>query len=261
MYFEKLYLELTRECTMKCEHCLRGDREHKYMSLETLDNLFKEINHIETLLLSGGEPLLHLDAFSQISELIDKYEIEVDTICIITNGTVVSPRHIKTLLELKNRCSEFKFFLSSDLFHRLEWKRIGVLEKVEENYQLYKYYLSMRKFLDNDSYNSVKIQKKGRAKGITKERIEELSRKNNVHYKFDLVEEANPLYYNDGNVFGKICIDVAGNVVPFNKSFQEEDLFASTKYNVNKAPISSFIAEYVEENTPKKYKKTLYQSN
>lgn len=72
MYFEKLYLELTRECTMQCEHCLRGDREHKYMSIETLENLLKEVNNIETLLLSGGEPLLHIDALEALSKLIDK---------------------------------------------------------------------------------------------------------------------------------------------------------------------------------------------
>ena len=54
MNFEKLYLEVTRECTMRCEHCLRGENEHKSMSIETLENSLKDIKHIHTLLLSGG---------------------------------------------------------------------------------------------------------------------------------------------------------------------------------------------------------------
>lgn len=33
MKLEKLYLEVTRMCTLECEHCLRGDREQtKYKS-------------------------------------------------------------------------------------------------------------------------------------------------------------------------------------------------------------------------------------
>ena len=41
MKVENLYLELTRMCTLECEHCLRGDRRNEYMSFETINNVFK----------------------------------------------------------------------------------------------------------------------------------------------------------------------------------------------------------------------------
>ena len=43
MKLEKLYLEVTRMCTLECEHCLRGDRENKYMSTKTIENILKDV--------------------------------------------------------------------------------------------------------------------------------------------------------------------------------------------------------------------------
>ena len=67
MKLEKLYLEVTRMCTLECEHCLRGNREKEFMSLETIRNVFSNVKEVDTLLITGGEPLI---AIKQISEII-----------------------------------------------------------------------------------------------------------------------------------------------------------------------------------------------
>ena len=61
MYIKKLCLQVTRMCTLKCEHCLKGDGEEKYMPFETIANILKDVTEIDELLITGGEPLLAID--------------------------------------------------------------------------------------------------------------------------------------------------------------------------------------------------------
>ena len=75
MKVEKLYLELTRMCTIECEHCLRGCRRNEFMSLETINNVLKDIEHIELLLLTGGEPLLALKQIKELLKVVTNYNI------------------------------------------------------------------------------------------------------------------------------------------------------------------------------------------
>ena len=67
MYIEKLNLEITRKYTLECEHCFRGDLN---ISKETLTNLFKNIKKINTLVITGGEPLLIVNELGKTIELI-----------------------------------------------------------------------------------------------------------------------------------------------------------------------------------------------
>ena len=63
-----LSLEITRNCNLECLHCLRGDRINNNISEKTLENLFKDIKSIKTLLITGGEPLL---AKKELDKVID----------------------------------------------------------------------------------------------------------------------------------------------------------------------------------------------
>ena len=51
MKIDKMYLEVTRNCTLECEHCLRGNKEVKDMDLTTLENTLCGVNEINTLYL------------------------------------------------------------------------------------------------------------------------------------------------------------------------------------------------------------------
>ena len=258
MDFENLYLEITRECSMCCEHCLRGNHEHEFMSIETLENSLKDINHIKTLLLSGGEPLLSIRILEKLPEIINKYNIKIDRIGIITNGTIYSKRHLKALSKLKEVCDSFGFFLSFDLFHRLEWKRLGLTSKVERNYYIYKKYLGIEKYPEEDYNSNILLFPKGRAEDFTQSRLKEIALNNHINIKFSSENDDNVIYYED-KVEGKTCIDVHGNIVGYSKSFEEEDREASAEYNVNNHSIRKCIINYIShKKSQKRYKKTLY---
>ena len=107
MKVNRLYLCLTRNCTLECEHCLRGTKEEKNMSPETIERIMKDITSVHSLLLSGGEPLLNIQGIKYLTEVIQKYHIDIHTICISTNGTICTPVHIQALLQLQACCKDF----------------------------------------------------------------------------------------------------------------------------------------------------------
>lgn len=43
MNIEKLNLEITRRCTLECEHCFRGDSQNSNISEGTLKNIFSNV--------------------------------------------------------------------------------------------------------------------------------------------------------------------------------------------------------------------------
>ena len=54
MHLENLFLEVTRNCTLECEHCLRGDRQRVNMDNSVLESVFKDVKKVDRLLLTGG---------------------------------------------------------------------------------------------------------------------------------------------------------------------------------------------------------------
>ena len=266
MILDNLYIEITRNCTIECEHCLRGDRENKNMSVETLDNILKQVKQVQILLLSGGEPLMAIDILEKLPKLIKKYKIRIGIIGIISNGTICSKRHIEALQSLKEQCDELQFVLSSDLFHRLEWKRLGIEEKVKENYETYKNLFEMRKFLDDDRYKNVVLRLKGRAKRITKERIFEITKNEYIHYQFiDTNEEERQIQVDGEKVHGKVCIDVNGNIVGYSSTYEEEDMSSKKQYNEKALSLQERLLDYTKNEKEKKVyqkiKKTYGKSN
>ena len=260
MELDNLYLELTRNCTLQCEHCLKGEREAKDMSLETIDLIFKDIKKINTLLLSGGEPLINKKALEYIAQLIDEKGIKVNRIGLITNGTICNKNIIEILQELKKRCDSFQFILSSDLFHRLEWDRLNIKERIDNNYEIYKKTLSMKKYLDDDRFHSVVLCNKGRALGLTKDRLHEITRNQYIDFKMkDIVEDS--LELDDYKVHGKVFFDVNGNLGYYSNSFKEEDLNSDSLYNIHYYDLIDIINNYINRDTKIKEKEKVLSFN
>lgn len=260
MRIDRLYLEATRNCTLECEHCLRGDKETKDMDVLTLENSLKDVEEINTLLLTGGEPLLNIEVLKALPKIIKKYNIKINNISIITNGTVESIEHIKALKLISESCNYFDLILSSDLFHRLEWNRLKITDAVERNFKLYQQFFPTRKFLDNDSFNSVVLLLSGRAKQITNERMKELKRKYYITYKFDSESEEYLISRNGNRVNGKLYINVYGNVTPYNVSFSDEDDCYNSKQNVNEKSLESILNE-IDNQELKKYARMRIRNN
>ena len=243
MRIDRLYLEVTRNCTLECEHCLRGNKEIKDMDIITLENSLKDIESINTILLTGGEPLLNIKLLKALPRIIEKYNITVNNISIITNGTVESIEHIKALKELCKSCNYFELILSSDLFHRLEWNRLKLRDTVENNFKIYQQFFSIRKDLENDSFHSVSLLSSGRAKTLSEERLKELERKYYIKYNFFTEREQNLIKRQGNRIYGKLYINVYGNITPYNVSFSEEDDCFNSKQNVNDKSLDVILDE------------------
>ena len=239
MDVEKLYLEVTRMCNLECEHCLRGNREDLYMSDETIINTLKNIKKIGTLLITGGEPLLALRQIRTIIQMIKDNNIKVDEIILITNSTILNKEIISTLKELFI-ISNFKLYLSYDVFHYLELKRLNLLEQRNKNAKVLKDLFQVEDYRDfkSDVKYEVVLIPKGRALTLSQERLEEINQLSRQKYslskiRHDAVSQFNIEYQNpEEQVFGTIYVDVNGNIVSSGQSFAENDL-EKENYNSN----------------------------
>ena len=119
MYIENLHLSITRNCTLECEHCLRGDRQNVNMDPLILDKVFQDVLVVRNLLITGGEPLIAIQSLEKLAEIIRSQKVKINNIYIITNGTVFSERILKVLNDFNNY-SHLELKISSDIFHQLE---------------------------------------------------------------------------------------------------------------------------------------------
>ena len=109
MNIENLDLEITRRCTLNCEHCFRGDSQNINMSIESLVNIFSSVNKIETLLITGGEPFIAVNELEKMIELIVNNNVKIREIRIVSNGTVLSSRVLKIIKDLKKAAQQTKY--------------------------------------------------------------------------------------------------------------------------------------------------------
>lgn len=96
----KIELKVTDTCNQRCPHCMNGDGPEKKGKLETelflerLREFENEANKdflIKAIRMTGGEPLLNMDAIKEISESASSYGISTG---INTNGVRLQDRNI-----------------------------------------------------------------------------------------------------------------------------------------------------------------------
>lgn len=262
MYVENLHLQLTRNCTLECEHCLRGDRERVNMSPAVLDEIFKDVKKVGILLLTGGEPLIAIQTLEHLAELLKLKQVKASKILLITNGTILSDRVLRVLHELQEN-SYLVLKLSTDIFHNLELEKRGMLELRERNLRI----LSENNFYNFSEYGKDEVShwpsaltNKGRTKNLTPERLEEINAiAKQKHIINTYYEEQHPeTYIDNGRVIGNITINVYGNVVSYGQSFEEEDREAyDLGLNVMDMPCSEAITAFVDRYT--KRMETVYK--
>lgn len=129
-----LYIEVTRRCTMKCAHCLRGDSQNISLKIDHIDELFDnsdiQINKINNLIITGGEPTLNIKAILQIIKNIISKQIVVGNLHLPTNGSTYSQQLIDGLNEYYNYIKKYNatsnlyLICSQDQFHRPPKKEI-----------------------------------------------------------------------------------------------------------------------------------------
>ncbi len=249
MYVSDLMLEVTRNCTLECEHCLRGDREIKNMSPVVLDAIFKDITHVGRLLLSGGEPLLAIQTLEYLAKLLKDKNIEVEKISIITNGTVLSDRLVRVLKEFKDM-SQLDLRISTNVFHNLEVEKRGLTVIRAQNMRtLFAEEIGYHEYgKEEGSPINEGLYKRGRAKYLTAERLDEINKVAKRKYVVMPNSEEEDIYQIDihGNgIYGQLCISYDGFLVPYSGSFEDEDKFAYNHgINILELPISIAAGEF-----------------
>ena len=112
--YKKVYIEITNNCNLNCDFCIKNTRPHKYMSIEDFKNILSKLNGYTKYLYFHilGEPLLH----PKINEFIDiaskNYKIN-----ITTNGylikNIIDNKHIRQLnISLHSYNEKYKISLN-----------------------------------------------------------------------------------------------------------------------------------------------------
>ena len=122
--FNNLGIEVTRRCNMGCAHCMRGEAQDHDISRKVIDKLLENVSFIGTLVFTGGEPTLNVDAIRYTLDVCRRKGIMVDGFYIVTNGKVVSDEFLITCIQWYSYVAECcgsteicGVALSNDIFH------------------------------------------------------------------------------------------------------------------------------------------------
>lgn len=256
MIIEELHLGITRNCSLYCEHCLRGEKECVNIGLETLDNLFKDISGVKTLLITGGEPLIAIQQLERLVQIIRDRGIKVGIIRMVTNGTIMSARVLRVLRDL-SELAELDIKVSANIFHILELERLGFLEKRDKNFEILRDCLGAQWYGEENAEARANEKQlltfKGRTKTLTKERLAEINEM--VAMKYITTEDfggipigkGRRLEIVDDTILGQLTVDAYGNIVSYGLEFVEEDEEAQKYgFNINKFGLMGALKGYIE---------------
>lgn len=225
-----MLLELTRQCNLECRHCFRGESENKYMSVDLIEKVFKNIARVNSILLTGGEPFLAKDQLKKISDILKQDKMNVGDCIIVTNGTILTDEILRILSTI-NAKTNMEIRISNDKFHILELENKGLKEIKEKNVEFLKNCFNVSEDFQYDKVYV--IDKVGRAKSLTQEDLDYINNigDTNIKYIFSnnlVLQKYREIYplptlEEDNVVEGSLNIDVFGNITPTYYSFNAED--------------------------------------
>lgn len=105
---------------MNCEHCLRGGPGTGDMNPEILRDFLKQVDEIDEITFTGGEPSLNIPIMREFYKICEEYQIPVKSFFVATNGKENQLELATFLLEQYDK-AEYKDMcgvaLSIDAFH------------------------------------------------------------------------------------------------------------------------------------------------
>ena len=94
LHLAGLEIEITRDCNLNCPHCMRYEPNEPMdayrgtvIAPEVIDALFDRYRHIELLLLTGGEPMLHPEIITYIVDKIIEKHTSILLRTVLTGST------------------------------------------------------------------------------------------------------------------------------------------------------------------------------
>lgn len=90
-----LLIHITEKCNLRCGHCYLGEKHARCLTIEEVTKAIAEFAQMGglTVLISGGEPLLH-PQFSQINDLVGRFPLRFE---LLTNGTLLTNAVVDSL--------------------------------------------------------------------------------------------------------------------------------------------------------------------
>ncbi len=123
MYVNDLTLEITRRCNMRCAHCMRGAPQRLDMTEEVIRCVFRQIDSIGTLSITGGEPSLKPELIHEIWQQMVWQKVSMGYFYVVTNGRSTYKRQafLEALDKLEGWSDEKELccmVVSQDQFHK-----------------------------------------------------------------------------------------------------------------------------------------------
>lgn len=134
-----LTILVTENCNFKCRHCFRGENADVEINDETIENTFSKVDEIGLLVITGGEPFYSkksVDKIKKIIESINKNNVIVHQIQIVTNGSKYDEYIEQTLIELYDLAlnkEDSALLISSDIYHAEEIARLALRDITNSN--------------------------------------------------------------------------------------------------------------------------------
>ncbi len=108
-WLSQIDLTITTACTLNCRDCIQQipfikNKRHLAIHdiIESIDNTFRYIDYCEEFHVVGGEPLLHPQLSEVLEYLGTHYRTNIDTIVIVTNGTILPKEDLLDALKRWN---------------------------------------------------------------------------------------------------------------------------------------------------------------
>lgn len=104
--FDNLIIEVTRRCNMHCEHCMRGDTECTDLNLDKFAAFIPNVDSIGSIVFTGGEPTLNIEAIKFVLHMIKALNIPVYSCYIVTNGKEITSDFLNVMIDWYVYCIE-----------------------------------------------------------------------------------------------------------------------------------------------------------
>lgn len=105
-YVDELVIEITRKCNAKCAMCLRGDMEQRDINIEYIEKLLENVEGINYITFSGGEPTLNVDIIKETLNIVERNNIPVFSVFVVTNGIKYSQKLVDYMNDWLVYCME-----------------------------------------------------------------------------------------------------------------------------------------------------------
>lgn len=147
---DQLIIEMGRWCTMSCAHCLRGEREKKTNPFSNIVELLNQVESINSITFSGGEPFLYANNIIKTINYIMDNNIPCSGFYIATNGSVINAKLMYALCKFYIYCSQYEEDFCTVDVSRSPWHEY-VPEENKRFFDLYKF-CSTRDEYKNEGY-------------------------------------------------------------------------------------------------------------